>query len=150
MTTIKLVAVGLYLAVLIGIGVVASRRMKDVRDYFAAGKGLGFWAVAFSARLGSLEARRLERCANRRAPADEERTSPMNTGTRLLAATLALAAAACAPEEPGEVETASSVEAPRLRQVIDPELMIRMLLIGYCYAIRSERRLCEEVRYNLA
>ncbi|MCB9593312.1 MAG: sodium/proline symporter [Sandaracinaceae bacterium] len=47
---IKLVAVVLYLAVLLGIGVVASRRVKDVRDYFAAGKGLGYWAVAFSAR----------------------------------------------------------------------------------------------------
>ncbi|MEK9685473.1 MAG: IS1182 family transposase [Rhodospirillaceae bacterium] len=33
---------------------------------------------------------------------------------------------------------------------IDPELMIRMLLIGYCYSIRSERRLCDEVRMNLA
>ena len=31
-----------------------------------------------------------------------------------------------------------------------PELMIRMLLIGYCYSIRSERRLCEEVKVNLA
>ena len=28
--------------------------------------------------------------------------------------------------------------------------MIRMLMIGYCYGIRSERRLCEEVQYNLA
>ena len=28
--------------------------------------------------------------------------------------------------------------------------MIRMLLIGYCYGIRSERRLCEEVHLNLA
>jgi len=36
------------------------------------------------------------------------------------------------------------------RPSIDPELMIRMLLIGYCCAIRSERRLCEEVRLNLA
>jgi len=33
---------------------------------------------------------------------------------------------------------------------VDPELMIRMLLIGYCYSIRSERRLCEEVEMNLA
>ena len=33
---------------------------------------------------------------------------------------------------------------------IDPELMIRMLLVGYCYAIRSERRLCQEVDLNLA
>jgi transposase len=36
------------------------------------------------------------------------------------------------------------------RPSVDPELMIRMLLIGYCYSIRSERRLCEEVQYNLA
>ena len=28
--------------------------------------------------------------------------------------------------------------------------MIRMLLVGYCYGIRSERRLCEEVNLNLA
>ena len=33
---------------------------------------------------------------------------------------------------------------------IDPELMIRMLIIGYCFGIRSERRLCEEVQLNLA
>src|ERR1700757_3823941 len=36
------------------------------------------------------------------------------------------------------------------RPSIDPELMIRMLLIGYCFGIRSERRLCEEVHLNLA
>lgn len=36
------------------------------------------------------------------------------------------------------------------RPSVDPELMIRMLLVGYCYGIRSERRLCEEVRFNLA
>jgi len=36
------------------------------------------------------------------------------------------------------------------RPSIDPELMIRMLLVGYCYGIRSERRLCEEVELNLA
>src|SRR5438067_8005697 len=36
------------------------------------------------------------------------------------------------------------------RPSIDPELMIRMLLIGYCYGIRSERHLCEEVHLNLA
>ena len=33
---------------------------------------------------------------------------------------------------------------------VDPELMIRMLLVGYCYSIRSERRLCQEVEMNLA
>jgi transposase len=31
-----------------------------------------------------------------------------------------------------------------------PELMVRMLLVGYCYSIRSERRLCQEVEMNLA
>jgi transposase len=36
------------------------------------------------------------------------------------------------------------------RPSIDPELLIRMLIIGYCYGIRSERRLCEEVHLNLA
>ena len=36
------------------------------------------------------------------------------------------------------------------RPSIDPELMIRMLLVGYCCGIRSERRLCQEVSLNLA
>jgi transposase len=36
------------------------------------------------------------------------------------------------------------------RSSIDPELLIRMLLVGYCFGIRSERRLCEEVHLNLA
>ena len=36
------------------------------------------------------------------------------------------------------------------RPSIDPELMIRMLIIGYCMGIRSERRLCDEVHLNLA
>lgn len=36
------------------------------------------------------------------------------------------------------------------RPLIDPELMIRMLVIGYCFSLRSERRLCEEVHLNLA
>ncbi|MEM9240735.1 MAG: IS1182 family transposase [Pseudomonadota bacterium] len=36
------------------------------------------------------------------------------------------------------------------RPSIDPELMFRMLLLGYCQGIRSERRLCEEVHVNLA
>jgi hypothetical protein len=35
------------------------------------------------------------------------------------------------------------------RASIDPELLIRMLLVGYCLGIRSERRLCEEVHLNL-
>lgn len=40
--------------------------------------------------------------------------------------------------------------SPIGRPSIDPELMIRMLLIGYCYGLRSERRLCQEVELNLA
>jgi hypothetical protein len=36
------------------------------------------------------------------------------------------------------------------RPSIDPELLVRTLLVGYCYGIRSERRLCEEVHLNLA
>jgi transposase len=36
------------------------------------------------------------------------------------------------------------------RPSVDPELMIRMLIIGYCFGIRSERRLCEEAHLNLA
>jgi transposase len=36
------------------------------------------------------------------------------------------------------------------RPSIDPELLIRMLIVGYCYGIRSERKLCEEVRLHLA
>jgi transposase len=36
------------------------------------------------------------------------------------------------------------------RPSIDPELMIRMLIIGYVFAIRSERQICREVRVNLA
>ncbi len=36
------------------------------------------------------------------------------------------------------------------RPSIDPELMIRMLIVGYCYGIRFERRLCGEVELHLA
>ena len=36
------------------------------------------------------------------------------------------------------------------RPSVDPELMIRMLLVGYCYGLRSERRLCDETHLNLA
>src|ERR1700736_5676956 len=36
------------------------------------------------------------------------------------------------------------------RPSIDPELLVRMLLVGYCNGIRSERRLCEEVYLNPA
>jgi len=36
------------------------------------------------------------------------------------------------------------------RPSIAPELMIRMLIVGYCFGIRSERRLCQEIHLNLA
>ena len=36
------------------------------------------------------------------------------------------------------------------RPSVDPELMIRVPLIGYCCGIRSERQLCYEVSMNLA
>jgi transposase len=40
--------------------------------------------------------------------------------------------------------------SPIGRPSIDPVLMIRMLIIGYVFAIRSERLLCREVQLNLA
>src|SRR5262245_13046435 len=36
------------------------------------------------------------------------------------------------------------------RPSIGPELMIRMLIVGYCYGIRSERKLTQEVELHLA
>ena len=36
------------------------------------------------------------------------------------------------------------------RPSIDPELLIRMLIVGYCYGIRSERQLCQQVELHLA
>ena len=47
-------------------------------------------------------------------------------------------------------ETLSPYYSHTGRPSVDPELMIRMLIIGYCLGIRSERRLCEEVKLNLA
>ena len=44
----------------------------------------------------------------------------------------------------------TSFYSPIGRPSTDPELMIRMLVVGYCFGIRSERRLCEEVDLNLA
>src|ERR1700744_5591544 len=40
--------------------------------------------------------------------------------------------------------------SPIGRPSIDPELMIRMLLVGYCLGIRSERRVCGKGRPQLA
>jgi transposase len=44
----------------------------------------------------------------------------------------------------------ASFYSPIGRPSVDPELLIRMLLVGYCFGIRSERRLCDEVHLNLA
>ena len=46
----KLIAILAYMTTLVVIGALASRRMTDLKDYFAGGKRLGFLAVAFSAR----------------------------------------------------------------------------------------------------
>jgi len=46
----KIIAVALYCGALLLIGAIASRRTKDIRDYYAGGKKLGFINVAFSAR----------------------------------------------------------------------------------------------------
>lgn len=49
-TGYKVLAVALYAGILLLIGYLASRRMNNIRDYFASGKRLGFFNVAFSAR----------------------------------------------------------------------------------------------------
>jgi len=36
------------------------------------------------------------------------------------------------------------------RPSVNPELLMRILIVGYCSGIRSERRLCEEIHLNLA
>lgn len=46
----KFIGVVIYLVILLVIGAVASRRMKNLRDYYAGGKQFGFWAAAFSSR----------------------------------------------------------------------------------------------------
>jgi hypothetical protein len=51
----------------------------------------------------------------------------------------------------GEYMEAEVVEQSWLRKYEDdPDLMVRMLLVGYCYSIQSEQRLCEETHLNLA
>jgi len=46
----KVLAVAIYAGILLAIGYFASKRMHTIRDYFASGKNLGFFNVAFSAR----------------------------------------------------------------------------------------------------
>ena len=40
----------IYFAILFGIGIVASRRIRTLKDYYLGGKNLGPWVAAFSAR----------------------------------------------------------------------------------------------------
>ncbi len=42
-------------------------------------------------------------------------------------------------------EALAAIYSSTGRPSVDPELMLRMLLVGYLFGIRSERRLCEEV-----
>ena len=46
----KIIALALYVLVLFLIGIVASKRVKNISDYYVGGKKIGYWAVAFSAR----------------------------------------------------------------------------------------------------
>lgn len=50
METSKIIALGLYVLILFLIGILASRRVKSMSDFYVGGKNMGFWAVAFSAR----------------------------------------------------------------------------------------------------
>ncbi len=47
-------------------------------------------------------------------------------------------------------ERRRSFYSPPGRPSMDPEVLLRLLLVGYLYGITSERRLGEEVRLNLA
>ena len=47
-------------------------------------------------------------------------------------------------------ELAAPYNATTGRKSVDPVMMIKMLLIGYLYGIKSERRLAEEVNLNIA
>jgi len=47
---VKLIVLGIYFAILFLIGIVASRKIKGLSDFYVGGKNLGYWAVAFSAR----------------------------------------------------------------------------------------------------
>jgi len=48
--TTKFIVLAIYVAILFLIGIIASRRVKSMSDYYLGGKKMGFWAVAFSAR----------------------------------------------------------------------------------------------------
>ena len=47
---LKLIVLGLYFSILLGIGYFASRKVSNISDYYVGGKKLGFWIAALSAR----------------------------------------------------------------------------------------------------
>ncbi|MFT5723430.1 MAG: sodium/proline symporter [Bacteroidia bacterium] len=47
---VKIFVLSIYVGILFLIGIVASKRIKNISDYYVGGKKMGFWAVAFSAR----------------------------------------------------------------------------------------------------
>ena len=46
----KYIILFIYFGILFMIGYFASKKVKDIKDYYVGGKNLGFWAVAFSSR----------------------------------------------------------------------------------------------------
>ncbi len=46
----KYIILFFYFGILFMIGYLASKKVKDIKDYYVGGKKLGFWAVAFSSR----------------------------------------------------------------------------------------------------
>ena len=46
----KFIVLAIYVGILFLIGIMASRRIKGMSDYYVGGKNMGYWAVAFSAR----------------------------------------------------------------------------------------------------
>lgn len=47
----KLIVLAIYFAILFVIGIMASRKIHKLSDYYVGGKQLGYWLVAFSARV---------------------------------------------------------------------------------------------------
>ena len=46
----KYIVLAVYFIILMGIGIFASKRITDIRDYYVGGKKLGYWIAALSAR----------------------------------------------------------------------------------------------------
>ena len=46
--------IAVYFGLLLWLGILASRRVKSISDYYVGGKQVGYWVAAFSARAASL------------------------------------------------------------------------------------------------